>query len=296
MVAKSRDLVKGEVFGMLTVIEQSEQRLHNNITYRCLCECGKEKLAAKSWLKAGTVRSCGCLNSLASSVRKVEVTDSSVFGEWTVVSEIVQPKLKPRMFLVKCSCGNTGRVTLSALRTGHSTSCGHNNAVKTSERFKTHGKTGTKVYKTWASMCSRVLSDSVGVKEHYKDRGIVVCDRWRESFENFYEDMGDPPTKDHTIDRIDNDGNYCKENCRWASWSVQARNKERGGVKKGVKQAVSGRYYVKIGDLGGRAVHIGAYDTFEEAVKVRIAAEKLIENNESVWAAKLAGKFKNLPD
>lgn len=61
--------------------------------------------------------------------------------------------------------------------------------------------------------------------KNYGGRGITVCKRWRNSFEKFLEDMGEPPTKEHSIDRINNNGNYCKSNCRWVTRKEQNRNK-----------------------------------------------------------------------
>lgn len=84
-----------------------------------------------------------------------------------------------------------------------------------------HGKSGTRVYKAWLSVLDRCDNDRSG---NYGARGISVCDRWR-VFEAFYADMGEPPSDGHSLDRIDNDGNYEPSNCRWATRSQQGRNK-----------------------------------------------------------------------
>ena len=90
-----------------------------------------------------------------------------------------------------------------------------------------HGKAKSKVYNIWCSMRARCGNPNAQAYKNYGARGISVCARW-ESFENFYEDMGDPPSG-LTLDRIDNDKGYSPENCRWASRKVQGRNKR--GIK-----------------------------------------------------------------
>lgn len=88
-----------------------------------------------------------------------------------------------------------------------------------------HGKSRTKVHGTWLKLRARCYDlNDVGYS-NYGGRGITVDPEWRESFEAFYRDMGEPPTPRHSIDRVDNDGPYTKANCRWADTRTQCRNR-----------------------------------------------------------------------
>lgn len=124
-------------------------------------------------------------------------------------------------WVFRCDCGKVVTKDKGSVTRGLQKTCG----CKIDSKAITHGKTKTSEYGIWQQMKKR-CHNSNGVGHHrYQGRGIKVCDRWRESFENFYEDMGDRPSNRHSIDRVDNDGDYEKGNCRWATVSEQSNNK-----------------------------------------------------------------------
>lgn len=134
-----------------------------------------------------------------------------------------------RMINVRCVCGVEKLVRLSSLRQNQTKSCGCLQKSLQSQRskaiFTTHGMSKTPIFARWLGMLARCNNKSHAEYKNYGARGIVVCDEWLK-FENFYADMGDPPTG-MSLDRIDVDGPYSKENCQWATASYQARNTRR---------------------------------------------------------------------
>jgi len=90
-----------------------------------------------------------------------------------------------------------------------------------------HGMSNTRVFKIWMGIIDRCRNDRSG---NYGKRGIKVCESWLESFDNFYADMGEPPTVKHSIDRKDVNGDYEPSNCRWATRTTQARNTRHNTV------------------------------------------------------------------
>lgn len=148
---------------------------------------------------------------------------NSIFGNYKIISN-AENKHGHVRYVCECICGNIKIVNKSDLLRGHSKSCGCLSANLSKSRFTTHGMRQHKIYKVWQNMKNRCSNTNVKDYPYYGARGITVCERWLNSFENFYEDMGDIPFKGAEIDRINNDGNYCKDNCHWITHSKNMRN------------------------------------------------------------------------
>lgn len=166
------------------------------------------------------------------------------FGRWTVVSFSHKVNCKNGAnyyWNCVCDCGTERKVPASSLRGGLSTSCGCYNKEIIS-RPKKHGKAKEKIYWIWHSMIQRCEDEKNSQYRLYGGRGIVVCPEWHDSSCFIEWALNNGYQEGLTIDRIDSNGNYEPNNCRWVNWEVQANNTRRnhyveiGGVTKTVAQ------------------------------------------------------------
>lgn len=149
------------------------------------------------------------------------------YGRLTVIS-FSKIENASTMWNCKCDCGNIVTVAGLSLSSGNGKSCGCLQKELVSKRCKTHGESKTsKEYRTWGGIKTRCYNKKRNKYKNYGGRGIRVCDRWLESFENFLSDMGRAPSPIHSIERKNNDWDYHPDNCIWAVPKIQGNNTTR---------------------------------------------------------------------
>lgn len=151
---------------------------------------------------------------------KIVNLTGQTFGKLFVYKQSSKSGAGGKRWVCRCDCGGTTVAYGFNLQRGLVRSCGCSKAKGTRS---THGLSGTKVHHVWRTMLDRCNNPNANQYEDYGGRGIVVCTEWHE-FTKFFADMGYPP-QGGTLDRLENDGPYCKENCKWSTRKEQSRNK-----------------------------------------------------------------------
>lgn len=139
-----------------------------------------------------------------------------------------------------------------------------------------HGKSGTPEYTAWCRMRQRVMDRNSRDYKDYGGRGIKICSRWLESFQYFYDDMGDKPTFSHSLDRIDNDGNYEPSNCKWSTKTEQALNRRPRGNKSGYLGVYWDKTMLKYQAMmthNKKHIHLGFFEEPEVAAMCVLSAK-----------------------
>ena len=142
-----------------------------------------------------------------------------------------------KLWEFKCDCGNVSCHIDMNVKRGMIKSCGCLKREASSVRLTTHGMSRFKEYQIYHAMIERCYNDKNKAYENYGGRGISVCNNWKNSFENFFADMGARPSSKHSLDRINNNGDYCAGNCRWATVDEQLANR-RTTIKLAYKGVV----------------------------------------------------------
>lgn len=149
------------------------------------------------------------------------------FGRWTVLKNAGKNKYGALLVDCECECGVRKKIRGSHLTAGKILSCGCYQEEEKIKRMTIHGHTiggHTDEYRIWAKMRVRCTDKNSPDYHNYGGRGIIICKEW-ENYINFYNDMGERPSKEHSIDRIDNDKGYFPGNCKWSTKKEQANNR-----------------------------------------------------------------------
>lgn len=171
-----------------------------------------------------------------------------------------------RWWLMKCTCGVKKEFLACHVKSGATKSCGCYKYSLAKGRLTTHGKSRTPTHNSWLNMLQRCMNDKHPSYKNYGGRGIKVCRRWRNSFSNFFEDMGERPPGT-TLERSNNDGNYSPSNCVWADRFKQAQNSRRAKLNPSIVREMRGLHKKGLSCVEIAKKYKAARSTVNSAIK-----------------------------
>lgn len=251
----------GMIFGRLAIKSVAPESHPKNIKYICTCSCGNEKTIGYKNMRCGSTKSCGCL-------AKENMEILLEIGAKNKAKKLEQKKIK--------------------------------------EESRALPKNKHSLYKTWRGMITRCYDSKTPMFKYYGGRGISICESWLgkrskgeiasiDGFETFLADMGAKPTLEHSIDRINSDGNYEPNNCRWATIEEQSNNRTNslpvGFRQSDVKERRRNKRQTMTATIKGKTQSVNKWakqlDITYQGIK------KFMDIGEPASVAVLAAKLKN---
>lgn len=268
----------GQKFGTLTVLEciphTTSSGVKNGFYWRMKCDCGNIVDRVPNQTVLADWPSCGCQRGIKLSKYLDESWIGKKFGRLTVEKAFRTRDKNGRALIkwtLRCDCGNEVTIAPSKAVNGVQESCGCLAREMLAKRSRKHGESHTRLFYIWACMRNRCYRSSDTRYANYGGRGIRVCDEWNNDYATFAKWARENGYRDDlTIDRIDVNGDYTPENCRWATWEEQANNKtnNRRVTIDGVTKTLA--EWCREYDIDYRVVHTRITNLKWDAVKAII--------------------------